>query len=76
MEHHFLQRIRDVRKDKFCAIWVYQSREALDRFWGAVDQTRKKKDYPENWKEWEDEVLVPFLRTDPDKIDFTSYEEF
>jgi hypothetical protein len=35
-----------------------------------------KADYPENWKVWENEVLTPFLDQDPDKIKFTSYQEF
>jgi hypothetical protein len=76
LEYHFIKGIRGVRKDKFCAIWVYESREAWEKLWGSFDNPRKKQDYPENWKKWEDEILAPFLNTDPDKINFTAYEEF
>jgi hypothetical protein len=76
VEFHFIKGIRGVRKDKFCAVWVYESREAWERLWGPIDIPQKKNDYPENWKKWENEVLAPFLSTDPDKINFTAYEEF
>jgi hypothetical protein len=39
-----------------------------------VDHPFSKADYPENWKKWEDDVLAPYLATEPDEISFTSYE--
>jgi hypothetical protein len=52
-----------------------ESRAAWEVLWGPPDDPVKKPDYPENWRIWEDEVLAPYLREDPDAIRFTSYRE-
>ncbi len=75
LEHHFVKGIRGLRKGCYAAIWVYESRKAWERLWGKPDRPPTKEEYPENWKVWEDQVLAPFLRQDPDRINFTAYEE-
>ncbi len=73
---HFLKGIRGVRKGKYTAIWIYESLIDWEKLWGPINRPKLKQDYPENWKIWENEVLTPFLISDPDKITFTSYQEF
>ena len=73
--YHLLKGIRGARKGFYAAIWVYESKEAWERLWGPVDRPRKKTEYPANWKQWEEEVLRPFLAEDPDEIRFMAYEE-
>ncbi len=75
VEHYFIKGIRGLRRGKYGTIWVYESREAWEKIWGTGALPRKKRGYPGNWKIWEEEVLAPFLSQDPDKIDFTVYEE-
>ncbi|MFQ5864279.1 MAG: hypothetical protein ACE5IW_03525 [bacterium] len=75
MEYHFVKGIKGSRTGCYAAIWVYESREAWEQLWGTPENPRRKQDYPENWKVWEDEVLAPFLNEDPDKIEYTAYEE-
>jgi hypothetical protein len=72
---HFLKGIRGHRKGKYAAIWIYESAEDWIKLWGSPDRPNPKQAYPYNWKIWEDEILSPLLEGDPDKIDFTSYEE-
>jgi hypothetical protein len=72
---YFVKGIRGVRKGRFAAIWVYQSRRAWESLWGPPGKPVSKKDYPHNWKAWEEEVLAPFLQGDPDAIRFTAYQE-
>ena len=61
--------------NSFDAIWIFESRTAWERLWGAVDSPRAPADYPEKWKTWENEILAPLLTRDPDTIRFTSYLE-
>ncbi len=75
VEYKFVKGIKGSRKGYYAAIWVYESRQAWEKLWGSAENPRKKQDYPENWKVWEDEVLAPFLSQDPDRIEFTAYEE-
>ena len=72
----FLKGIRGKRREKFASLWIYPSRESWERIWGPAENPRKKDDYPENWKIWENEVLAPFLSQAPHKIAYTAYEEF
>ena len=73
--HYFIKGIRGTRKNKYAAIWIYESKEAWEKLWGPEDNPLSKKEYPESWNKWEDEVLAAFLIEDPDKITFTSYEK-
>ncbi|NIO09828.1 MAG: hypothetical protein GTO40_18210 [Deltaproteobacteria bacterium] len=75
VEHRIVKGIRGSRCGCYAAIWVYESRKAWERLWGKPDRPPTKKDYPESWKVWEDQVLAPFLSQDPDRINFTAYEE-
>lgn len=75
VEHHFVKGIRGSRSGFYAAIWVYESKEAWEDLWGRPEHPRGKEDYPENWKVWEDEILAPLLGEDPDRINFTAYEE-
>jgi hypothetical protein len=73
LQYHFVKGIRGVRRGKYAVIWVYESKQAWEQLWGPVDQPIPKSKYPDNWLTWENEVLAPFLRQDPDAISFTSY---
>jgi hypothetical protein len=72
---YFVRGIKGVRQGKFAAIWIYESREAWQRIWGAPEAPLEKAHYPEQWLVWEEEVLTPFLEGDPDRISYTAYEE-
>jgi hypothetical protein len=75
VDYYLVKGIRGAREGLYAAVWVYESKEAWASLWGPIDKPLSKEDYPDNWKVWEDEVLVPFLVQDPDKIQFTSYQE-
>lgn len=75
VSHHFVKGLRGARRGCYAAIWIYNSREAWEALWGSVDHPRSPKEYPENWKVWEKQVLARFLDRDPDSIQYTSYEE-
>jgi hypothetical protein len=75
VDYYLLKGIKGARADRYAAIWVYASAEAWEALWGPPDDPLGKADYPERWHIWEDEVLAPHLRTDPDAIRFTSYRE-
>ncbi|MFQ5709327.1 MAG: hypothetical protein ACE5HO_17860 [bacterium] len=75
LDFQFVQGIKGARKGQYAAIWIYESREAWEKLWGPPENPRKKRDYPESWKVWEDQVLAPFLEPDPDQIEYTVYEE-
>jgi len=42
---------------------------------GTTEHPRLPQDYPDTWEVWEQELLAPFLKDDPDAIRFTAYEE-
>lgn len=75
VDYHFVKGIRGRDRGHYAALWIYESREAWERLWGTLDHPHEKRDYPLNWKIWEDEVLAPFLDRDPDQIEFTAYQE-
>ncbi|RME86667.1 MAG: hypothetical protein D6770_11345 [Anaerolineae bacterium] len=75
LEVYFVKGIRGAREGQYAAIWVYESREAWERLWGAPGRPVPRERYPANWRTWEDEILAPFLAEDPDAIRFTSYQE-
>ena len=75
MDYYLVKGIRGFRNGLYAAVWIYESKEAWESLWGPIDEPVSKTDYPENWKVWENEVLFPFLDQDPDKINFTSYQE-
>ena len=74
-DFYLLKGIRGLRNGLYAAVWVYESKEAWEGLWGPIDKPLSKSDYPQNWKVWENEVLLPFLDQDPDRIRFTSYQE-
>lgn len=65
--------IRGDRKDRWAALWVYESREAWARLWGPAGDPVPKEAYPDRWRTWEDELLGPLIVDDPDRVRFTSY---
>jgi hypothetical protein len=73
---HFLRGVRGNRRGRYAAIWIYESREAWEELWGSVGQPIDRESYSHPWKVWEDEVLAPFLVSDPDAVLFTAYEVF
>jgi hypothetical protein len=75
IEHHFVKGIRGSRRGCYAAVWVYESRKAWEKLWGKPDHPTTKENYPANWKVWEDRVLAPLLSQDPDRINFTAYQE-
>ena len=75
VEYYFMKGIKGSRNGHYATVWIYESREAWQRIWGIPEQSIRKEDYPENWKIWEEEFLMPFLDREPDKIEFTAYEE-
>ena len=76
VDYYLVKGIRGFRHGLYAAVWVYESKEAWESLWGPIGKPINKTDYPENWKIWENEVLFPYLDQDPDKIKFTSYQEF
>jgi hypothetical protein len=75
VDYYLVKGIRGFRNGLYAAVWIYESKEAWESLWGPIDKPLLKTDYPENWKVWENDVLLPFLDQDPDKIKFTSYQE-
>lgn len=72
---HFMKGIKGAAHGEWAAIWVYASLPAWEELWGPASDPKPKKQYPEQWRRWEDEMLSPLLTEDPDRIQFTSYEE-
>lgn len=72
---YLLKGLKGTRRKQYAAIWIYESREAWEDLWGTPENPLEKTDYPVNWKQWEDQILAPFLIQDPDRITFTAYEE-
>jgi len=73
--YHFVKGIKGMRQGHYTAIWIYESREAWEAVWGAVEYPRRKHEYPASWQVWEDDILAPLLTQAPDTITFTAYEE-
>lgn len=74
VEYQFLHGIKGHRKDGYTALWTYESREVWRSLWGPVDDPVPKEEYPEQWREWEEELLAPLVAGDPDDIEYTTYE--
>src|SRR5262245_50793046 len=74
--HYFVRGRKGLRRDRYAAVWIYESRDSWERLWGSTEAPRSPEHCPENWKIWAREVLAPFLVHDPDAIPFTTYEEF
>ncbi|MGD2162371.1 MAG: hypothetical protein PVH60_11865 [Anaerolineales bacterium] len=76
LEHfRFLRGIKGEHSGEWSAIWIYTSRESWEELWGPPSNPKPKQEYPDQWIQWEDELLAPLLAEDPDSITFTSYEE-
>jgi hypothetical protein len=75
ISHHFVKGVKGARRDAYAAIWVYESRDVWERLWGTPEHPKTPTEYPEQWRLWENQFLLPVLSTDPDAIRFTSYEE-
>jgi hypothetical protein len=73
--YRFVKGIKGYRSGRYATIWRYESREAWEKLWGTLDQPLAREEYPERWKIWENKVLKPFLKQDPDAINYTAYEE-
>lgn len=74
VEYRFLRGIRGDRDGEFAALWRYGSREAWRDLWGPVGDPVETHEYPETWRIWEEELLAPLVRGNPDEIEFTAYE--
>ena len=74
VEYRIGRGIKGDRTGEFAAVWVYESREAWTELWGPVDDPVSTVEYPDAWRTWEDELLDPLLATDPDEIEYTTYE--
>ena len=76
LDHPYLLKgLRGRRRDKYAAVWVYESLDAWENLWGPLAKPRGRDRYPRNWRIWEDEVLEPYLAEEPDKIVYTAYAE-
>jgi hypothetical protein len=75
VEYHFGRGIKGSRTEHYAAIWIYESIQAWEKLWGSPDKPVGKANYPKNWQVWEDEILAPLLNQDPDRINYTDYEE-
>ena len=75
IDFKFLKYIRGTRKIQYAAIWIYKDRASWEKLWGKPDKPVKKENYPDKWKIWENEILVPLLAQDPDQIYYASFEE-
>ena len=73
VEKYLVRGIKGQRRGAYATIWVYESREAWERLWGAVGSPVSQSDYPPGWLTWEKKILSQFLDEHPDKIRFTSY---
>jgi hypothetical protein len=73
--YHMLKGIKGSRRGHYATIWVYEDRQSWERLWGSPEHPKDINDYPEEWQTWE-EILAEFLVDDPDKIQFTAYEEW
>lgn len=71
----FLHGIKGENQGLWTAIWVYSSRKAWEKIWGGPTAPKSREEYPDRWRRWEDEYLAPLLSEDPDRIDFTAYDE-
>jgi len=75
ISHHFVKGVKGARRDTCAAIWVYESRDVWERLWGTPEHPKPPAEYPEQWRLWGNQFLLPVLNSDPDAIRFTSYEE-
>lgn len=73
--YRLLRGIKGSRQARMAAIWIYESRSAWEALWGPPDAELPKGHYPRQWREWEEELLAPLLDRDPDRVNYTSYEE-
>jgi heme-degrading monooxygenase HmoA len=73
--HYLVKGTKGVRRGAYAAVWIYESREAWEHLWGTPEHPRLPQDYPDTWRVWEQDLLAPFLRDNPDAISFTAYEE-
>lgn len=76
VEYRIGHGIKGSRSGEFAAVWIYESRGVWTDVWGDPGNPVPKREYPDAWIVWEDELLDPILATDPDKIEYTSYELF
>ena len=74
VEYRFLRGIKGTRKDGYTALWTYENRQAWQDLWGSSENPVPQDDYPDQWKQWEEELLAPLISGDPDDIEYTSYE--
>ena len=72
--HYFLKGFKGKRRGHYAAVWIYRDKQVWEKLWGMADNPVGKENYPENWKRWENDILVRFIEGDPDKISYTSYE--
>lgn len=73
---YFVKGIKGRRSGRYAAVWVYTSRKAWEALWGPPERPVPKEEYPRRWRIWEEEILAPLLREDPDHIQYTTYEAF
>ena len=73
-DHYFLKGVKGKNKEQYAAVWIYQDRQSWEMLWGTPDNPVGKENYPENWQRWENDILARFIKGDPDKISYTSYE--
>ncbi len=66
MEHHFLKGIKGAQGGQYVAVWGTPGSRLIIRA-----QSRIIRRAPQQWEQ----LLAPFLDQEPDRIEFTAYEE-
>jgi len=73
VDHYFLRGMRGARVGRYSAVWVYTSQGAWENLWGPPELPNPPERYPQKWLTWEEEYLAPYLVSEPDEINYTSY---
>lgn len=73
VDYRFLRGVKGDREGRHAAVWTYESREAWEALWGPPEDPNPPAEYPDGWREWEEDLLGPLLPEDPDDVSFTSY---
>src|SRR5262249_51149940 len=65
ISHHFVKGVKGARRDAYAVIWVYENRDVWERLWGTPEHPKPPGEYPEQWRLWENQFLLPVLSTTP-----------
>ncbi len=69
---HLLKGYKGERKSKYLVLWIFKSQEALEELFGTEENPKRG---PDNFVNFEDNILSKFLDRPADNIVFTDYWE-